>query len=96
MPTGILLLSASAFAALLVGRGKQGASAPAAPVAPSVHLELDWGPRVALGMVVLYRQAIEGFAGQKGLMPARGGHAALSDDGASRPPPVFLMWGSRQ
>lgn len=40
----------------------------------------DWGPRIAQGVDVLYKHAIEGFTGAKGVMPARGGAATLSDD----------------
>ena len=40
----------------------------------------DWGPRIAQGKDVLYKHALEGFTGAKGMMPARGGNASLSDD----------------
>ncbi|MEZ5562026.1 MAG: c-type cytochrome [Gammaproteobacteria bacterium] len=40
----------------------------------------DWEPRLAQGMDVLYKHAIEGFSGSKGVMPARGGAANLSDE----------------
>ena len=40
----------------------------------------DWGPRIAQGKDTLYKHALEGFTGQKGMMPARGGNAALTDD----------------
>ncbi|OZA30967.1 MAG: cytochrome c5 family protein [Hydrogenophilales bacterium 17-61-9] len=40
----------------------------------------DWGPRIAQGVDVLYKHAIEGYTGAKGVMPARGGAAALADD----------------
>lgn len=40
----------------------------------------DWGPRIAQGMDTLYKHALEGFTGAKGMMPARGGAATLSDD----------------
>jgi len=39
----------------------------------------DWAPRIAQGNDTLYKHAIEGFTGQKGMMPARGGAATLSD-----------------
>lgn len=48
--------------------------------APKPGDKADWGARVAQGMDVLYKHAIEGFTGQKGMMPAKGGNAALSDD----------------
>jgi cytochrome c5 len=40
----------------------------------------DWAPRIAQGKDTLYKHAIEGFTGAKGMMPARGGAATLSDD----------------
>ena len=40
----------------------------------------DWGPRIAQGKDTLYKHAIEGYTGAKGMMPARGGSASLSDD----------------
>ncbi len=40
----------------------------------------DWAPRIAQGNDVLYKHAIEGYTGAKGLMPPRGGSASLSDD----------------
>jgi cytochrome c5 len=40
----------------------------------------DWGPRIAQGKDMLYKHALEGYTGAKGVMPARGGSAALSDE----------------
>lgn len=40
----------------------------------------EWAPRIAQGKDTLYKHAIEGFTGAKGMMPARGGAATLSDD----------------
>ena len=48
--------------------------------APKPGDEADWAPRVAQGQAVLYQHAIEGFTGAKGMMPARGGNNALTDD----------------
>ena len=39
-----------------------------------------WEPRLAQGMEVLIKHAIEGFVGEAGMMPARGGNMALTDD----------------
>ena len=39
-----------------------------------------WAPRVAQGMEVLVKHAIEGYAGSAGVMPARGGNPALNDE----------------
>lgn len=48
--------------------------------APKPGDKADWGPRIAQGMDVLYKHSMDGFTGAKGVMPARGGAAALSDD----------------
>ena len=40
----------------------------------------DWGPRIAQGKDMLYKHALEGFTGAKGVMPARGGSTTLSDE----------------
>ena len=48
--------------------------------APKPGDKEDWGPRIAQGKDTLYKHAIEGFTGAKGMMPARGGASSLSDD----------------
>lgn len=48
--------------------------------APKPGDTADWEPRLAQGMDVVYKHAIEGFSGSKGVMPARGGAANLSDE----------------
>lgn len=48
--------------------------------APKPGDQADWDPRIAQGNDVLYKHAIEGFTGAKGVMPARGGAASLSDE----------------
>ena len=40
----------------------------------------DWDARIAQGEDVLYKHAIEGFTGEKGMMPPRGGGSNLTDD----------------
>ncbi|AZU59644.1 cytochrome c5 family protein [Ralstonia pseudosolanacearum] len=47
--------------------------------APKPGDKADWGPRVAQGKDTLYRHALEGFNGNTGAMPARGG-STLPDD----------------
>lgn len=47
--------------------------------APKPGDKADWGPRIAQGTDTLYQHTLEGFTGAKGLMPARGGSASLSD-----------------
>jgi cytochrome c5 len=62
--------------------GKTCAMCHAAGVAgaPKPGDKADWGPRIAQGKDVLYKHAREGFTGAKGMMPARGGSASLTDD----------------
>lgn len=48
--------------------------------APKPGDKADWGPRIAQGKDTLYKHAIEGFTGAKGMMPARGGGTTLTDD----------------
>ena len=40
----------------------------------------EWAPRIAQGKDTLYKHAIEGYTGSKGMMPAKGGAANLTDD----------------
>ena len=62
--------------------GKTCAMCHAAGVAgaPKPGDKADWGPRIAQGKDTMYKHAIEGFTGAKGMMPARGGAANLTDD----------------
>ncbi len=39
-----------------------------------------WDARIAQGTDTLYRHSIDGFTGAAGVMPARGGNPALSDE----------------
>jgi len=48
--------------------------------APKPGDKADWGPRIAQGEETLYKHALEGYTGAKGMMPARGGGAALKDE----------------
>ena len=48
--------------------------------APKLGDKADWGPRVAQGDALLFKHALEGFTGAKGMMPARGTGASLTDD----------------
>ncbi|KQY89375.1 cytochrome C [Pelomonas sp. Root1444] len=62
--------------------GKTCAMCHAAGVAgaPKPGDKADWGPRIAQGNEVLYKHALEGFTGAKGMMPPRGGGSSLTDD----------------
>lgn len=48
--------------------------------APKPGNKDEWGPRIAQGKDTLYKHAIEGFTGEKGMMPPRGGGASLTDE----------------
>lgn len=48
--------------------------------APKPGDKADWGPRIAQGMDVMNKHALEGFTGTKGQMPPRGAATTLSDD----------------
>lgn len=76
---------ATASAENVVGKsvyGKVCALCHAAGVsgAPKPGDKVDWGPRIAQGDELLYKHALEGYTGAKGMMPARGTGASLSDD----------------
>lgn len=48
--------------------------------APKPGDKADWGPRIAQGLPLLQKHALEGFTGAKGQMPARGASTTLTDD----------------
>lgn len=48
--------------------------------APKPGDKADWGPRIAQGADTLYKHAIEGYTGQKGVMPPKGGSALPDAD----------------
>ena len=48
--------------------------------APKPGDKADWAPRIAQGMDMLYKHAMDGFTGAKGMMPPRGGNPKLTDD----------------
>lgn len=48
--------------------------------APKPGKKEEWATRIAQGKDVMYKHAIEGFTGSKGMMPARGGAPKLTDD----------------
>jgi cytochrome c5 len=39
-----------------------------------------WAPRIAQGLDILVKHAVEGFQGAGGIMPAKGGRADLTDE----------------
>jgi cytochrome c5 len=48
--------------------------------APKVGDKAAWAPRISQGMDVLNEHAINGFKGNSGFMPAKGGYSHLSDE----------------
>lgn len=48
--------------------------------APTTGDQAAWGPRIAKGMEILQGHAINGFQGDTGYMPPKGGRTDLSDD----------------
>ena len=62
------------FDNLCAGCHKSGAGG-----APTM-LQADWAARIAQGNDTLYKHAIEGYQGSAGVMPAKGGNPALTDE----------------
>ncbi|MDO4696633.1 MAG: c-type cytochrome [Neisseria sp.] len=50
------------------------------PGVPRITRNDEWKERIAKGKEVLFKNAINGFTGPNGLMPARGGNPNLSDE----------------
>jgi cytochrome c5 len=48
--------------------------------APKVGDAAAWGPRIAQGKDTLYKHAIEGYQGETGVMPPKGGRTDISDE----------------
>lgn len=83
--SAVVAAAAPAAAENVIGKttyGKTCSMCHAANVAgaPKPGDKADWTPRIAQGIDVLYKHALEGYTGAKGQMPARGGAANLSDD----------------
>ena len=55
------------------------AATSAIPDTPRITHKDEWAPRIKKGKDTLFKHAIEGFT-DKGMMPAKGGNTALSDD----------------
>lgn len=47
---------------------------------PKLTDKAHWAPRIALGLDTLVKHATEGYTGESGTMPAKGGNPALSDE----------------
>ena len=48
--------------------------------APKTGDKAAWAPRIAQGKETLYKHALEGYTGQLGMMPPKGGSTTLSDE----------------
>ncbi len=48
--------------------------------APKLGDQKAWKPRIAQGIETLYQHSIDGFIGESGVMPPKGGFSELSDD----------------
>ncbi len=59
--------------------GCHGSGAGGAPM----MVQAQWTARIAQGMDTLHKHAIEGYTGSAGLMPAKGGNPALTDEQVS-------------
>ena len=55
-------------------------SAPGVGGAPVVGDASAWGPRIEQGLDVLVQHALNGYQGQAGFMPPKGGRVDLSDE----------------
>jgi cytochrome c5 len=62
--------------------------------APRIGDKAAWASRIAQGMATLDKHALEGFQGQAGMMPAKGGRTDLADD-AVRAAVEYLVAQSR-
>ncbi|MGR8921900.1 MAG: c-type cytochrome [Gammaproteobacteria bacterium] len=69
------------------GRGKEVYDAacyvchtPGAAGAPKLGDAANWGPRIEQGMETLYSHSLNGFMGNAGMMPPKGGRPDFSDD----------------
>jgi len=47
--------------------------------APKFKDKAQWGPRIAKGVDILHQHALQGFQGQAGVMPPKGGRTDFSD-----------------
>jgi cytochrome c5 len=47
--------------------------------APKLGDKAAWAPRLGQGVDAMVAKSIKGFKGPKGMMPAKGGNAALTD-----------------
>lgn len=48
--------------------------------APAIGNQRQWQPRLDKGKHTLIQHALQGFSGETGVMPAKGGNPSLSDE----------------
>ena len=53
---------------------------PGAAGAPKLGDAADWGPRIEKGLDALYHNSIDGYMGEVGMMPPKGGRPDFSDE----------------
>jgi len=82
----IFLMSSASFSAMSGGEGERVYNQACFSChdqgvfgAPRLGEVLDWTNRISKGRSILNFNAIEGYAGNKGFMPPRGGDPSLSD-----------------
>lgn len=57
---------------------------PGAAGAPKIGDKAAWGARISKGFDALVKNAVEGFTGKAGMMPAKGGASDLTNDEVAR------------
>ena len=72
--------SVSADGEAVYNSGCMACHMPGVAGAPKLGDKEAWAARIAQGIEVMYGHAIQGFQGQTGVMPAKGGFVHLSDD----------------
>ena len=80
MMSPAVLTSASADGEAVYNSGCLACHMPGVAGAPKLGDKDAWVARIAQGIEVMYENAINGFQGQTGVMPAKGGFVHLSDD----------------
>ena len=80
MMSPAVLTSASADGEAVYNSGCLACHMPGVAGAPKLGDKDSRVARIAQGMEVMYENAINGFQGQTGMMPAKGGFVHLSDD----------------
>ena len=80
MMGSVVWTSVSADGEAVYNSGRMACHMPGVAGAPKLGDKDAWTARIAQGIEVMYENAIQGFQGQTGMMPAKGGFVHLSDD----------------